>query len=377
MTRLVLAVACCALAGGSVAQAQVTNVTGSSSTMVQLPTGGVFTSTGSGPGLESAGTGAGAAYFSSFSSTPTTIQFESANATHGIFLGSTSSSVVNITIKNGGSTAVTPTLNSTITGAGLGVYVANTGGACGGSSLFSGMGGDPYGGCAQTTSGTTITSLNAAADPNVTVADAKFEFTIAAGGTTIYDLVGIEKVVKGDGNFLIVDPLVLTLNGVATSGELQGLTHETPGMAGSADGYLWNESPVSVSLGSALASGASEDVTYTATVSTFNFAQCATANPTDCLVPYAAFGDPIGKSGGTNSAARLFGAQGEFPAIGPDGIPFVDDWGPQTFHVPTFDFNTGVLTFNGVPEPKTWMSMILGFGLLGAALRRRRVLSYA
>jgi hypothetical protein len=45
--------------------------------------------------------------------------------------------------------------------------------------------------------------------------------------------------------------------------------------------------------------------------------------------------------------------------------------------VPTFDFNTGVLSFNGVPEPKTWMSMILGFGLLGAALRRRRVLSYA
>jgi hypothetical protein len=58
-------------------------------------------------------------------------------------------------------------------------------------------------------------------------------------------------------------------------------------------------------------------------------------------------------------------------------INFVDDWGPQQFGLPTFDFNTGILTFNGVPEPATWTSMILGFGLLGGALRRRRALGWA
>lgn len=36
-------------------------------------------------------------------------------------------------------------------------------------------------------------------------------------------------------------------------------------------------------------------------------------------------------------------------------------------------------TFSGgaVPEPATWVSLIFGFGMLGAALRRRRVLSYS
>ena len=32
---------------------------------------------------------------------------------------------------------------------------------------------------------------------------------------------------------------------------------------------------------------------------------------------------------------------------------------------------TGLLTLAGVPEPSTWALMILGFGLTGAALRRR------
>jgi hypothetical protein len=366
MTRLALAVACCALAGGSAAQAQVTNVTGSSTGQVQLDS--TFPINGGGPGLVTQG--GGAAYYSSFSATPSLISFESASA--GLRgsnqISTTLSSSVDITIKNGGANAVNAMLQSQLTGAGLGLYLANTAGPCGGSGLFAG--GDPFGGCAQTTGGQTFAQLPTAS-PSEPVAGASFDFNVTVGGVQVYDFTGQETLTLNPlTGKPAVNALVLSDNNV-----LQGLTHIQPGMPGSADGYLWNNSNVDIALGS-LAAGASEDVVYTATVSTFSFVNCITASPSVCLVPYAAFGDPIGKSGGTNSAARLFGAQGEFPAIGANGIPYVDDWGPQTFHVPTFDFNTGVLSFNGVPEPKTWMSMILGFSLLGAALRRRRVLGY-
>jgi hypothetical protein len=32
-------------------------------------------------------------------------------------------------------------------------------------------------------------------------------------------------------------------------------------------------------------------------------------------------------------------------------------------------------TFSGVPEPATWGLMILGFGLVGGAMRRRQTIS--
>jgi hypothetical protein len=49
------------------------------------------------------------------------------------------------------------------------------------------------------------------------------------------------------------------------------------------------------------------------------------------------------------------------------------------FYSNPFASGTGTFTYNytpsGVPEPSTWLSMILGFGLVGAGLRRRRSLS--
>src|SRR5580698_4495591 len=104
MTRLALAAACCVMALGTAAQAQVTGVTGSSTTQVQLDS--TFNFTGGGPGLVSQG--GGAAYYSSFTNTPSEITFESANAS---LKGdnsptSVSSSSVDITIKNGGSAPV-------------------------------------------------------------------------------------------------------------------------------------------------------------------------------------------------------------------------------------------------------------------------------
>jgi hypothetical protein len=370
MARLAIAAACCALAAGTAAEAQVTNVTGSSTTQVQLDS--LFNFNGGGPGLVEQG--GGAAYYSSFSTTPSIISFESANASlrGSNQVSSTSSSSVVITIKNAGASSVDATLQSQITGAGLGLYLANTGGPCAGSGLFAG--GDPFGGCAQATGGQTFAQLpTAGTNPDQPLAGASFEFTVTAGGVQVYDFTGMETLTVNPLTGLpAVNALVLSDNSV-----LQGLTHIQPGMPGSADGYLWNASDVNIALG-ALAAGASEDVVYTSTVTTFSNVNCETVDATVCLVPYAAFGDPIGKSLGTSSAAFTAGPQFEtdFPQIPGAGIPYVDDWGLRNFAYPTFDFTTGVLSFNGVPEPKTWMNMILGFGLLGAALRRRRVLSY-
>jgi hypothetical protein len=370
MARLAFAAACCVLAAGTAAQAQVTNVTGSSTGQVQLDS--LFSIKGGGPGMVNQG--GGAAYYSSFSTTPSVISFESASASmRGDNQVSTSlSSSVDITIKNGGSAAVNASLMSQITGAGLGLYLANTGGPCGGSGLFAG--GDPVGGCAQTTGGQTFAQLpTAGTNPDQPLAGASFDFNVTVGGVQVYDFTGQETLTVNPLTGLpAVNSLVLSDNSV-----LQGLTHIQPGMPGSADGYLWNASDVNIALGS-LAAGASEDVIYTATVSTFSNVNCTTPTSNVCLAPYAAFGDPIGRGGGISSAARLFGPGLEVsPLLDPaDGIPFVDNWGPQTFGVPTFDFTSGVLSFNSVPEPKTWMSLILGFGFIGAALRRRRVLGY-
>ena len=69
----------------------------------------------------------------------------------------------------------------------------------------------------------------------------------------------------------------------------------------------------------------------------------------------------------------------------PDAI---GDIGLYGFNLPTAQFeNTGPLTnrtfllnsvgalVSGVPEPSTWMTMLLGFGLVAFALRRKRRLS--
>lgn len=86
----------------------------------------------------------------------------------------------------------------------------------------------------------------------------------------------------------------------------------------------------------------------------------------------AAFID--GKIASVNSYSLTFGAAwGDYkcdPPIPPSTTPrcLQSSWGEMNGFVPTFihaDF------INGVPEPGTWAMMILGFGFVGGALRRR------
>jgi hypothetical protein len=70
------------------------------------------------------------------------------------------------------------------------------------------------------------------------------------------------------------------------------------------------------------------------------------------------------------------------PATGqvhPSGFSFpgtlVEDTAPLSNR--TFVFNAAGELINGVPEPSTWLSLLLGFGVAGFALRRQRRLQVA
>ncbi|MBS0362601.1 MAG: PEP-CTERM sorting domain-containing protein [Proteobacteria bacterium] len=103
---------------------------------------------------------------------------------------------------------------------------------------------------------------------------------------------------------------------------------------------------------------------------------CVTASDgsTECIVGYSGFGDPVGRGGGTDAEADFFSAFDQGPQNGPTCPNNLTEicFTPQTITPFTLDVTGG-----GVPEPASWALMITGFGLMGAALRRRRMLSYS
>ena len=86
------------------------------------------------------------------------------------------------------------------------------------------------------------------------------------------------------------------------------------------------------------------------------------------LVAFAGFGDPVGRGGGLDETPQaLSGDVGAFHADNPD----------EDFIITGLNFRrTTVSVAPGIPEPSTWAVMITGFGLAGAALRRRRRVAY-
>lgn len=158
--------------------------------------------------------------------------------------------------------------------------------------------------------------------------------------------------------------------------------------------YDWSATPLSVELG-AIATGQSFYVDYTASYSVKSFNKCD--DILNCNAAQVVFGDPRNIGGGTNAnavAARaLFSDEktvdgGVHAVITRDYeasvIPyaFVPSGVDRTIPAPPLNapityvgnylpslVDTDVMS--GVPEPATWATMILGFGLVGGALRRR------
>jgi hypothetical protein len=59
-------------------------------------------------------------------------------------------------------------------------------------------------------------------------------------------------------------------------------------------------------------------------------------------------------------------------AKGPFPTKFTGTYGLHIHDETFIETGSGTFTFGAVPEPATWMMMIAGFGLIGAAARRRR-----
>ena len=245
-----------------------------------------------------------------------------------------------------------------------------------------------FNGCAQTTSGKTFANLSP--DPQFDIdvppplATVGFDFTVAAGSvggdmTTVFDFSGSETIsVNPTTGLETVNTLTLSQDGI-----LQGLEKLEPGRAGSALGYAWDASDISVVLNRLVAGGLRERHLHLDGDHHFARRLCYERSGPSASSDTRSFGDPIGRGGGVSGTnAILGGGNSLLAAFSLDGDLSSDpikgvNFGSAEFNYPFFDPATGTVILGAVPEPKTWMSLILGFGLVGAALRRRRVLSYS
>ena len=369
MVRLAFAVACCALAAGTAAQAQTTTVTGHAESYVN--NSGVLHGTGV---YDTDGSGA-SNYASTISIVPTpinpvTVSFESGNALTGRAVSAQSYTTVDLSLFSDGNSAVRPTLHSQITPAGMGFYLADT----------RNCGSDPHS-CAQSHGFGLLRDLGAPEGAGRNLAGVNFDFQIVANDRTLYSVHGGMTITVGlDGQISVNSDIEDAAN------KLTGFTTLRLGNAGTALGYAWDATNVPELVLDALGENGQESVSYHVSVSSYSNGACLDDGFT-CLIAYSAFGDPIGRGGGIEADAAQF----SFSAFGASfGGLQLENQGPQPLDGATSFINgvnlTDIISVNaptvnfdgagGVPEPASWMSMILGFGLQGAALRRRRVLAY-
>jgi hypothetical protein len=324
------------------------NVTGTGSSVFHVQSGAL--SFGEGSGMVNTPSGGGD-YNAFVQIDSSSVTFESADSVSGAQVTARSTSSVTFTIVNDGSQAITPVFRSTIVPAGLGFYLADT---------SSGCGGDIFTGCAPTSGPRTFADLRPAQSfigPGG-LASSSFDFRVLSDGSSIYDLAGSMRL-NPDGSILTNLGQASTLNGFGLA---------SPAGSQSNVGYTWGETSFMIDTLTPLAPGASRTITYQVAVNTTDQTGCL--DGTTCLIAYAGFGDPVGTGSGINnavSALSLLQGLGLSSGSG-DGLTFT----PATFNLPTF--NNGVLTFTiqGVPEPGTWITMLLGTALMGAMLRRSR-----
>jgi hypothetical protein len=355
MHKLGWALAVGILAAGTAAQAQVSVIDTSAESDVTFGSSDFRVFPGPANDVTTSGSTT-SGYASSISINPSTISFSSGTGQVGQVAGpsvtGTSFTDIGVQVTNGGALAADATLHSQITPASMGFYMADTRNCV--TTLIT---------CAQSTGLQTLSQLSHAGFTGA-VGGASFDFTIQQGDATLYNITGSMIL-----NLTSTGARVST----AIEGQDGGLTNFRQvnfGNAGSAIGFTWDATDVPLDLG-IINPDSSESVQYFLSVSSFSNGACL-ADGFTCLVAYSSFGDPIGSAGavtnasvfGLSSFGALFGAN-----AGPNFITGLD-FGTVTVNLPTVTFATGA-----VPEPATWMTLILGFGLLGGTLRRRRTVA--
>jgi hypothetical protein len=290
------------------------------------------------------------------------ISFESSNVVGGAPATTTSTSSVNIGIKDntGGFQ-----FQSTITAAGLGMYVTDAHVNC----VLTGT-------CVQAT-GLTFGDLvpgqvglppigNATGIIGYTYIDFTVQGFDGTNLTTLFNLDGLLQLKQNTGTVSAqILPLVSSTSNLNQSlNSLDDLKNfqvveNTP----NSYGISWEDTAFNFHVGAGI-----QNLIYTSRVKSFSGGDCDAF--VNCLVTYGAFGDPIGRGG--VSAFSAFSAQSSSTG----GITDISGT-PASFNRPTFVNGALVFQSGPIPEPATWISLIAGFGLLGAAMRRRRVLARA
>jgi len=358
MRALIVSAAAAALLSTAGAHAQTLEATGLANGVISqdeltIPVGGgrtLWNNNGEGGSLEAL-----------VDITASHVAFESGVAVSGGFASATSYSGVDITLFNNTDGLVSiEQFGSTIIPAGMGFYLQDRVGLATDNNIFTGFG--------QTASGLTFNDLVSTDDGGL-LAYSEFEFSVVSNDVTLYSLSGYMSLTYDiyDGlqrNFGLTDAS-LALDGFTTA-------YDNP----FAWAFAWDDTHIVLPLNAFIETGDSRVIEYRTSVTSHTRTECITA--TTCLVAYSGFGDPIGRGGGASfAAAETFGRGG----FGGEASSFDDPienpitgivFDPQQFVPFEFIPNGGT-----VPEPSTWTTLILGFGLLGAALRRRRVLTYS
>lgn len=300
------------------------------------------------------------------------VTFESGTATVGSDSISRATSGIDITFANTGDGSIgLEAFRSTIIPAGMGFYVQDR------STQLS-MGGNPftdYGQSLTTEFSDFYTGVNG------TFAQAEFDFEVTTLATTLYALKGIvslsfdgSTVVKSESFTTYSGGQFQTVNNFLNAG--QSLTDFTTGIENHhALEYDWKATNILIPLSGILSGYTNQIVSYRAIVSSWTKSSCIN-DGSNCIVAFAGFGDPVGRGGGVEEFSRTIESlQPSFDEMAVGNDP----QGDPTHNFVIGGLNFGPVTVNvaAVPEPSTWALMISGFGLAGAALRRRRRVAYS
>lgn len=351
MRGLAYSIACLALFAGTAAHAQSLAITGVKSG--SITSGQISAPIANGQLTDddnALGVGYGGSTETKVNITALSASFESGVATSGPAASATSNSGLDITIQNTTDNQILTIgqFGSTIVPAGMGFYMQDRTGSAAGNNIYTGYGQSDV---------ASLQDLWPSVGAGV-FAYSSFDFTVVSNDVTLYSLSGY---------------LSLSFD---ERGQLQrnyGLTDAAiamPSLTTAYDNdvayaYAWDATDIAFDLNAVIGPGGSQTLFYRTTVNSYTTAACL--NATTCLVAYSGFGDPIGRGGGISFAERsAASANGDRIT----GIGF------EQTAVERFELIDAKLT-GAIPEPSTWAMLIMGFGLLGAALRRRRLLAYS
>lgn len=282
------------------------------------------------------------------------VTFESGTATVGANSVSRSQSGIDIllTNTNDGQIPLTP-FGSTIIPAGMGFYVQERIGDPTDGNPFTG-----YGQSETVNFGDFFSTVGTGV-----FAQASFDFQVVGGAEDIlYSLSGFVTLAFDANGAVIINENLTNASGAGQI--LDGFENAINNHHALV--YDWQSTDIVIPLSGILSGFSERVVTYRANVTSSTRAGCINSGA-NCIVAFAGFGDPVGRGGGLEELSASFGDIGPLHAE------------PGQFVIGGLNFapvTVNVFRSAAVPEPSTWALLIGGFGLAGAALRRRRQVAY-